>query len=127
MTNPDWLADAARRSETQPWALGRVLANYRRVEQCTEEALQAELGCSRETLQWLALCRCPEGKAFADDASRIAKRFAVDLSALIRVLRHVQVMNALGSRGGSGDASRRDASSLQMAARDRTQDDPDDP
>ncbi|MBJ6765258.1 hypothetical protein JGU66_31220 [Myxococcaceae bacterium JPH2] len=127
MTNPDWLADAARKSETQHWALGRVLANYRKVEQCTEEALQAELGCSRETLQWLALCRRPEGEAFAADASRIAKRFAVDLSALIRVIRHGEVMNDLCSRGGSDAESRRDTLPRQMAARDRTRDDPDDP
>jgi len=121
MTGPDWLKRAARRSVEEDWMLGRVFERYQQLEGRSPEELATELGCTAEALQWLSLCRCPEGEAFAEHVLVIAKRFALDPSRLSAVLRRVEVMDALTEPPDGAEVA--DAGSLLLAARDRSEDD----
>jgi len=120
MATPDWLKTAAQRSERETWMLGHVFARYRQVEGRTDEELAAELGCSLEVLEWLSLCRRPQGERFAEHVLAIAKRFAVDPRRLGAVIRHVEVMNALAPQRDGGVVANK--GSLLLAARDRPKD-----
>lgn len=94
MTNPEWLKAAARRSAHEVWMLGHVFEKYRELEGRSPEQLAVELGCSLEVLQWLSLCRRPEGDKCTEQVDAIVKRFALDPLRLIAVLRHVEAMDA---------------------------------
>ncbi|MFP2958575.1 hypothetical protein ACLEPN_12190 [Myxococcus sp. 1LA] len=104
--------------------LGHALERYRAIEGITTTDLADKLGCSLEELHWMSLCRRPLGDSFAKQTIAVAHRFAVDERTLVRVLRHVEVIDALTS-GTEGEAagSRR----IQIAARDRLHDDEDAP
>ncbi len=101
--------------------LGYVFERYRALMSLSEEELAVELGCSLEVLHWLSLCRRPTGEAFTEQVSVIAKRFAVERIRLIKVLRRVEVMDALSVRPAEGDATEEEL--LLLAARDRSHDD----
>ncbi len=120
MSNPDWLELAARRSRSESWMLGHAFERYRAHEGRSLAELAQELGCALNVLQWLSLCRRPAGQAFPEQASAIAKRFAVDLPRLVRVLRRVEVLDALAIQSEDGEAT--DEDSLLLAARDRSRD-----
>jgi transcriptional regulator with XRE-family HTH domain len=120
MSNPDWLARAAQRSQEETWMLGHVFERYRELEGCSQEQLAKELGCTREVLHWLSLCRHPEGEGFNEQVSTIARRFAVELLPLVQVLRRVEVMDALSARDEPGAVT--EDGPMLMAARDRTED-----
>jgi transcriptional regulator with XRE-family HTH domain len=121
MSNPEWLEQAARRSQSETWMLGNTFERYREFEGCSQEELAKELGCTVEVLHWLSLCRHPEGQDFNEQVAAIANRFAVELLPLVQVLRRVEVMNALSRQHGDGEVT--DEHSLQLAARDRSDDD----
>lgn len=120
MSDPDWLEPAARRSALEAWTLGHAFAKYRALEGRSQEELAKELGCSLDVLLWLSLCRCPQGEAFPEQVSTIAKRFAVDLLPLTQVLRRVEVMDALSIRAEDGETT--DEGAVLLAARDRSHD-----
>jgi len=120
MTNPSWLEAAARRSGQEAWTLGRVFEQYRKIEECTSEALAAKLGCSLEVLGWLSLCRRPQGENFKSHVLAISKRFAVDSTRLVAVLRRVEVLEALATRAEKGST---EEDVLLIAARDRSGED----
>ena len=121
MTNPEWLERVARRSRSESWTLGHAFERYRELEGRTPEELAKELGCSVQTLHWLSVCRRPEGPDFTEQATAIASRFGVELLPLAKVLRHVEVLETLSpqERGAADTAEQ----PMQMAARDRAQDD----
>jgi len=112
---------AARRSAQEAWMLGHAFARYRELEDRSPEELAAELGCTREVLHWLSLCRRPEGEAFTEQAFTIAQRFAVEPLRLVTVLRRVEVVDALAALAEGEEAADEDA--LLLAARDRSHDD----
>ncbi|WP_338865485.1 hypothetical protein [Myxococcus stipitatus] len=119
MSPPDWLETAARRSSLEPWTLGHAFESYRELEDRTPSQLAEDLGCTEEQVHWLALCRRPEdGEGFAEQVEQIAKRFEVDLLRLTRVLRRVEVMDALRLAGADGEEAGED--SVLLAARDRS-------
>lgn len=121
MTGPDWLKRAAQRSAEEDWMLGRAFARYRELEGHTPAQLATELGCTADALQWLSLCRRPEGEAFAEQVLSIARRFALEPSRLSAVLRRVEVMDALVTDGDGREATAPET--LMLAARDRPEDD----
>lgn len=123
MTSPDWLEMAARRSAQEAWMLGHAFARYRELEGRSPEELAAELGCTREVLHWLSLCRRPAGESFSEQAFTIAQRFAVEPLRLVTVLRRVEVVDALTALGEGEEAADEDA--LLLAARDRFHEDDD--
>ncbi len=120
MTGPDWLKRAAQRSVEEDWMLGQTFERYRELEGYSPEQLATQLGCTVESLQWLSLCRRPEGDSFAEHVLLIARRFALDASRLGAVLRHVQVMDVLVTSRDDGEGAA--GNSLLLAARDRSDD-----
>ncbi|WP_043711642.1 hypothetical protein [Corallococcus macrosporus] len=116
MTSPEWLEHAARRSKSESWMLGHAFEEYRQLEGLSEEALAKELGCSEETLRWLALCRCPEGATFDEQVSAIAERHGVDDLLLVQLLRRLEVVKAFKKPPADGSLPQR---VLLMAAQDR--------
>ncbi|ATB40438.1 Bipolar DNA helicase [Cystobacter fuscus] len=90
MSQPSWLRTAARRSEEHAWLLGHVFMKYRQLERESSEELATRLGCSLETLAWLALCRRPSADRFAEELKVIAKRFNVEPKGLTEVIRRVE-------------------------------------
>ena len=120
MTNPKWLAVAARRSGEHTWSLGYVFARYQKHEGKTREELAAELKCSMDVLDWLSLCRRPDEARFAEQLHLIEKRFAVDSERLACVLRHVNVSDDTPEEG---EGAREQL--FQLAARDQSDDETD--
>jgi len=120
-TSPEWLKTAAKRSAREPSMLGHVFEQYLKLEGRSQEQLAAELGCSLEVLQWVSLCRRPHGEDFAEHVQVIAKRFEVELLRLVAVIRRVEVVKALSSPAEGTETAH--GSPLQLAARDRSEDD----
>jgi len=108
------IAAMAQRVAADPYFLGWILGEYTRSEGLTEEELAVKLGCSRETLLLLALCRRPRStpSEFRADVEQIANRFGVDAATLAQLVRWGEVVARLRA-GAAGDHG-----SL-IAARDR--------
>ncbi|MFY2559134.1 hypothetical protein ACN469_15995 [Corallococcus terminator] len=119
MSNPEWLEHAARRGQSESWTLAHTFARYRQLEERTEAELARELGCTREVLLWLSLCRRPQGADFDAELTTIAQRHAVDLLALVRVIRHVEIVEAMSHSTRDVGAH---AHPILIAARDRVRD-----
>jgi transcriptional regulator with XRE-family HTH domain len=96
--------------------MGHVFEQYRQLEGHSEEQLAKELGCSRDMLRWMALCRRPEESHFEEQATAIATRFQVELLPLVQVLRRVEVMGAIVQH--VRDVPEVDRPAMQVAARD---------
>ncbi|ATB34437.1 hypothetical protein [Melittangium boletus] len=119
MTQPEWLKTAVRKSPEHKWTLGYIFETAHRIEGKSPEDLAAELDCSLETLDWLALCRRPEEDRFAEHLRIITDRFNLAPLPLVRLIRRVESLAAF-SRRDEGEA--RSGSTL-LAARDRSDDD----
>jgi len=117
-TTPSWLRRAQSRSTEHSWALGSVLDQYCRIEALTGDQLAALLGCSVDSLAWLALCRKPSPEHFMDDVTKVAERFHIDGAKLAGIIRRVDVVTVLRRA-----VDVEDVSSLLLAARDRGQKD----
>ncbi|NPC53111.1 hypothetical protein HPC50_39370 [Corallococcus exiguus] len=123
MTNPDWLKRAAERSTSEAGMLGNVFDAYREMEKLSEDSLVQRLGCTPEVFQWLSLCMTPEkGPAFEEQTRAIAARFEVDVQKLVLVLRRVQTVRSLNRP--MRDMTEAERAPLQLAARDRDDDEP---
>jgi transcriptional regulator with XRE-family HTH domain len=121
MSNPDWLARAAQRSREETWMLGHAFERYRELEGCSQDELARQLGCTRDALRWLSLCRRPEGERFAEHVTAIASRFGLEVGPLVQVLRRVEVLGRLPDQAAA-DAAQEPSRTL-MAAKDRSDDD----
>ncbi len=88
---------AATRAAGRPFYLAAMLERYRRDTDQDEEQLAAMLGCSREALPKLALCRAPDADAvgFRQEIELIAAFAGVRASALAQIIRHVGALEAL--------------------------------
>ena len=113
MTKP--LEDLARRAEQDPFFLACVFRWFATSESMTAEALAHHLGCTRETLLDIRLCRSPDGtpKQFAAGVERIAERFGLDKAVLAKTIRRGRVVMQMHSAAGTS-----------MAARDRKPENP---
>ena len=120
MSSPEWLARAARRSQTEPGMLGYVFERYRQLESRSEDALAKELGCTQDVLHRLSLCRTPEEPHFEEQVTAIARRFEVELLPLVQVLRRVDVLGELPPL--TRDVPAGVTPPMQVAARDRSED-----
>lgn len=110
------LGRAAERVAANPFFLGHLLALHREVSGTDDDAQAAELGCGREGLVRLALCRAPRDDAhFLADLRQAADHAGADLARLIPVVRLAQSAQALRAANRAG---------LLAAARDG--DDPED-
>jgi hypothetical protein len=83
------LETAAARAEAEPFFLAFALAAFQRQHGIDDIALAAMLGCTREVLTQLRLCRCPGGAqpkwTAEEDIAIIAERFGIDPAALRRI------------------------------------------
>lgn len=103
----------ARRLRDDPYFLAAALEDFAQSEGLDGEGLARTLGCKREQLGLLGLCRRPrtDPAGFEQDVQRISHRFEVDAERLAEVVRRSEVLAAL--RQGEDAA-------LLAAARDRT-------
>ena len=113
MTTP--LEDLARRAEEDPFFLACLLRWFATSESMTDDALAQHLGCTRETLVDVRLCRSPDGtpKQFAAGVERIAERFGLDKKILAKTIRRGRVVMQMQT-----------AAPTSMAARDRKPEEP---
>lgn len=110
----DWLS---RRVEDDPTFLASVLAEYAVSEKLNDVGLAAALGCSRENLTLVRLCRVPRSDpaGLRADTAELAAAYGVDPLRLISVLRRTNSMRAIRAATGLGSL---------LAARQRSEDEP---
>jgi hypothetical protein len=84
----------AERVVNDPLFLAFALSLFAKSEQLDDKALAIKLGCTRENLAMIRLCRFPEldPMAFSRDIDLIAARFGADPSALGQAVRRGQVL-----------------------------------
>ena|SRR6185503_17090931 len=85
------------RARQNAFFLGRTLSEYGQANGLDDAALAAKLGCTRQGLSRLALCRCPDDRdpSFAKDIHAIASFAQCSANALIDVVRQVRALHAL--------------------------------
>ncbi|MFO0808614.1 MAG: hypothetical protein U0746_08325 [Gemmataceae bacterium] len=107
----DPLTELARRATGDPFFLGCDLAGYAASERLDDAALAAKLGVAAEGLTMLRLCRSPreDVAGFREDMERVATKYAADVDALMRAVRHARVLAKLRAAGGGGLMAARDA------------------
>ncbi len=117
----DNLDRLARRLETDPFFLASAFADYVASERLSEAGLAARLGCTRETLVRVKLCRRPRPEAlmFQADIDRIASHFGVSADALAEMVRRADAIARM-RQGAVTDRGR------LVAARDRKPNEPKD-
>jgi hypothetical protein len=117
----DPLEALAARAEREPFFLAAPLAAYARSEGLDDAGLAAALGCRREDLVMVRLCRAPrdEPPAFWEDVQYVAERFGLDPQRLGEAVKHGRVVLRL-------QAARPDTGGL-MAARDGDEPPPEGP
>jgi hypothetical protein len=106
MTTP--LEDLTRRAEEDPFFLACLLRWFAASESMTDDSLARHLGCTRETLVDIRLCRAPDGtsKQFAAGVERIAERFGLDKAVLAKTIRRGRVVMRMRSAGPTSIAAR---------------------
>jgi hypothetical protein len=88
------LENMARRLEGDPFFLACPLKLFQVSEGLSEEALVTSLGCSKDSLASIRLCRAPaaEEDSFQDDIGRIATKFSLNGDALAEAIRRGQAL-----------------------------------
>lgn len=88
---------AAKRAADEPQLLGYELREYRTFTRATEDDVATVLGCSRDALICLALCRRPDPSApsFRPDVEQIALHCGVNPQRLAALLREVDSLRAI--------------------------------
>lgn len=107
---PDPLLRLALEAEDDPFFLASLLAEFARDENMSDEALAAHLGCPRDQLPKLKLCRPPREEAadFRDDIDQFARAFGLDRDRFADAVLRGRVIQRL----------RQPNTYLMMAARD---------
>ena len=97
MFEQDILRWAAKRAAEQPQLLGYELREYRVLNNASEDKLATVLGCSRDALVCLALCRRPDPSAssFRDDVEQIAMHCGANAQKLAALLREVDSLRTI--------------------------------
>ena len=107
----------AERVADDPAFLASSLALFARSQAMNDEQLADHLGCPRDRLAELKLCRAPRpaGAAFRDDVQEIAAHFALSADRLGAAVRRGQALLTLRRHQPGG---------FLMAARDAEEDAP---
>lgn len=115
------LAALARRVESDPFFLAPALAVYARAEGLSDAELAARLGCVPDRLPAIRLCRLPRPAParFQHDVDRIADAFQIDGAVIAEAVRLASALSTLGQFDGQDG--------FLMAARDRVENEGDDP
>lgn len=99
------LEHLANRVSDDPMFLASALEAYGRSEGIDDGTLAKKLGCPKDVLPLLRLCRIPRAEApeFFQDVARIAEHFKVNADVLAEVVRRGQVlMKMRGSTTSTG-------------------------
>jgi hypothetical protein len=109
----DPLEGLARQVADDTFFLAPLLADFARGEGLDDDALADRLGCRREDMAALRLCRAPrpDPAGFREDVECIAGHFRLDVDRLIEAVRRGQVLQRLRQEAGR--------SGSLLAARDR--------
>jgi hypothetical protein len=109
----DPLQTLAARAEREPFFLASLLAAYARSEGLDDTGLANALGCRKEDLVMVRLCRAPraESPEFWEDVQCVAGRFGLDLQRLAEAVKRGQVIVRLQTTQAAGGGR-------LMAARD---------
>jgi hypothetical protein len=85
--------------EGNPDFMSHVLARYCQIEGLDKDALAGELGIPLFLLARLALCKRPDSDSpnFINEITEIADFVLVDETRLMRIIREVDSLNALGN------------------------------
>jgi hypothetical protein len=110
---PDPFQALAARAEDKPFFMAWLLAAYAQSEGLDDAGLAAALGCSREEVVMLRLCRAPrtDPAEFWDDVVCIAERFGLSPERLAEAVKRGRVVRRFQSVDQSVGGS-------LMAARD---------
>ncbi len=93
------LARFATRLTDQPGTMAALLAEYRRTEGISEEALRQRLQISPEQFSRLRLCLVPRNDQFADDVRRLSEISGAKASQLANMVHQVSSFATLPARG----------------------------
>jgi hypothetical protein len=94
----------AKRAEQEPYFLAAVLAAYAHSEGLNDAGLAAALGCLREELTMVRLCRAPrtEPPEFWADVTAVATRFGMDRQRLAEAVKRGRVVLRLRQAPAGG-------------------------
>jgi hypothetical protein len=84
--------------------MARVLVAYQDIEGMTEARLRKHLGMTEANWPRLELCLRPRAEAFLKDVTQIAQAFGIDRGILAAVLRRIDAVVIVQSRGQPGRA-----------------------
>ena len=104
------------RARSDPFFLGRALAEYQQSNGVDDDALAELLDCKTEALARLALCRMPRSDApsFQQDVRQISEYASCSPDQLAQILRRTVALLSL-QRTPTADANQ----NMLLAARDR--------
>jgi hypothetical protein len=97
--------------------MGWSLARYGQVEKKTDQDLARSLSLSIHDFHRLQFCLRPRHESFSADVQQIADHFGIDSTSLAKMIRHVDVLEAMR---GDGVANQDSDAGLLMAARARS-------
>ena len=108
-----WLA---RHTEGDSFFVSYALAQYKVMHGVGDEQLMRVLGCTREALDRLALCRLPDDRdpGFRGQVQQIAAFVSCNADRLMGVFREIAAVASLREQ-----PAQRSMSGLLLAARDR--------
>jgi hypothetical protein len=100
---------------TDPFFVGWALKEYATANQIGNDDLAELLGCSKQALARLFLCRLPSdaSPAFHSDIRHISEYAPCNADRLVRLIREVMAITRIGNH------SKEDAGGFLLAARDR--------
>lgn len=97
MSEQEIIRWAAKRAAKEPQLLGHELREYRALNDASEDELATALGCSRDALVCLALCRRPDPSApsFRGEVEQIAVHCGANAQKLAALLREVDSLRTI--------------------------------
>lgn len=97
MSEQDIIRWAATRAAEEPQLLGHELREYRTLNDASEDELATALGCSRDALVCLALCRRPDPStpSFRGEVEQIAVHCGANAQKLAALLREVDSLRTI--------------------------------
>jgi hypothetical protein len=109
-------ARVAKRTCDRPEYMGWFLALYGRSEKKTDQDLARSLSLSIHDFHRLRFCLRPRHESFSADVQQIADHFGIDSTSLAKLIRHVDVLEAMK---GDEVAKQDSDAGLLVAARAR--------
>lgn len=112
----DLMKYLALRAKDDIYFLGNVIAEFKAINGLSNLDISDYLQCPQDSLMRLYLCRLPDDQKerFVEDIKRIAGYANCNADKLVTLIRQMNSLRSL-----RGQSTKREESSLLMAARDR--------